>query len=40
MTKMKYIIKHKYGFTPKANGHNTPDPFFGIDQDAGVACAR
>jgi hypothetical protein len=24
MTRIKYIIKHKYGFIPKANGHNTP----------------
>jgi hypothetical protein len=40
MTKMKYIIKHKYGFTPKPNGHNAHYPFFGIDHGAGVACTR
>ena len=37
---MQYIIKHKNGLSPKANGHLQPDPFYGVGQGAGDAGAR
>lgn len=37
---MQYIIKHKQGLSPTANGHLKPDPFYGVGQGAGDAGAR
>lgn len=37
---MQYLIKHKYGISPLANGHNKPDPFYGVGQGAGDSGAR
>lgn len=37
---MKYIIKHRYGLSTHVNGHNSPDPFYGVGQGAGDSCTR
>lgn len=37
---MKYIIKHRYGLSNFVNGHNQPDPFYGVGQGADDACTR
>lgn len=37
---IKYIIKHRYGLSNYINGHNAPDPFYGVGQGAGDSCTR
>jgi hypothetical protein len=37
---IKYFIKHKWGIAPHPNGHNCPDPFYGVGQGSGDAGTR
>jgi hypothetical protein len=40
LNQFQYFIKHKGGIGPIPNGHNKPDPFYGVGQGSGDAGAR